>query len=93
MWSEREDRHKTKGPIPDDDFLAELVEKTMFLYVSELVRQSKSRKKVFAGNEDLGDSVVEEVTKETALLLAGVEEELEEPMPVALLEHDEDTRV
>jgi hypothetical protein len=36
-----------------------------------------------------GDSVVEEVTKEVALLLAGVEEE-EKPMPVMVLEHDED---
>ena len=91
MWSEWEDRHNTEGPIPDDDFLAGLVQKTMFLDVSELVRQPKSRKAVVAKGEDGGESVVEEVTKEQALLLAGAEAE-EEPLPVAVLEHDEDIK-
>ena len=31
MWSEWQDSHNTEGPIPDDDFLAGLVQKTMFL--------------------------------------------------------------
>ena len=88
MWSEWQDSHNTEGPIPDDDFLAGLVQKTMFLDVSELVRQPKSRKAVVAKGEDGGESVVEEVTKEQALLLAGAVEE--EPLPVAVLEHDED---
>ena len=88
MWSEWQDAHNTEGPIPDDDFLAGLVQKTMFLDVSELVRQPKSRKAVVT-KEDRGESVVEEVTKEQALLLAGAEVE-EVPLPVVVLEHDED---
>jgi hypothetical protein len=87
MWTEWQDSHNTDGPIPDEDFLAGLVQKTMFLDISEFVRQPKSRKAA-VGKED-GDSVVEAVTKEQALLLAGAEVE-EEPLPVAVLEHDED---
>jgi hypothetical protein len=61
----------------------------MFLDISGLVRQPKSRKATGDDGEEGGDSVVEEVTKEVALLLAGIEEE-EEPLPVMVLEHDED---
>jgi hypothetical protein len=89
MWVEWQDSHNTEGPIPDQDFLAGLVQKTMFLDISELVRQPKSRRA--AGSVvDGGESVVEEVTKEVALLLAGTEEEGKEPLSVAVLEHDED---
>jgi hypothetical protein len=87
MWTEWQDSHNTEGPIPDEDFLAGLVQKTMFLDISEFVRQPKSRKAA-VGKEDGEDSVVGEVTKGQALLLAGAEEE--EPLPVAVLEHDED---
>jgi hypothetical protein len=89
MWNEWQDSHNTEGPIPDDDFLEGLVQKTMFLDISGLVRQPKSRKAAVDDDAEGGDSVVEEVTKEQALLLAGAEEE-EEPMSVMVLEHDED---
>jgi hypothetical protein len=89
MWDEWVDQHNTDGPIPDEDFLAGLVQKSMFLDISGLVRQPKSRRGAAATVEDEGESVAEEVTKETALLLAGAELE-EEPLPVAVLEHDED---
>jgi hypothetical protein len=88
MWDEWVDQHNTDGPIPDEDFLAGLVQKTMFLDISELVKQLRSRRAAGAVGYE-GDSVVEEVTKAQALLLAGVEAE-EEPLPVAVLEHDED---
>jgi hypothetical protein len=77
MWGEWVDRHNTEGPIPDEDFLAGLVQKSMFLDISGLVRQPKSRRGAVAAVEDEGESVVEEVTKEVALLLAGAEAELE----------------
>jgi hypothetical protein len=89
MWNEWQDSHNTEGPIPDDDFLEGLVQKTMFLDISGLVRQPKSRKGTGDDGEEGGDSVVEEVTKEVALLLAGAEDE-DEPLPVMVLEHDED---
>jgi hypothetical protein len=89
MWNEWQDSHNTEGPIPDDDFLEGLVQKTMFLDISGLVRQPKSRKATVDDGEEESDSVVEEVTKEVALLLAGAEDE-EKPMPVMVLEHDED---
>jgi hypothetical protein len=79
MWDEWVDQHNTDGPIPDEDFLAGLVQKSMFLDISGLVKQPKSRRGVVATVE--GESVVEEVTKETALLLAGAELE-PEPMIV-----------
>ena len=87
MWDEWVDQHNTDGPIPDEDFLAGLVQKSMFLDISGLVKQPKSRRGAIASVENEGESVVEEVTKETALLLAGAELE-----PVALmdeLEYDE----
>jgi hypothetical protein len=89
MWDEWVDQHNTDGPIPDEDFLAGLVQKSMFLDISGLVKQPKSRRGVFATVEDEGESVVEEVTKETALLLAGAKEEKPE-QTIALLEYDED---
>jgi hypothetical protein len=81
MWDEWVDQHNTDGPIPDEDFLAGLVQKSMFLDISGLVRQPKSRRGAVATVEDEGESVAEEVTKETALLLAGAELE-PEPMIV-----------
>jgi hypothetical protein len=89
MWDEWVDRHNTDGPIPDEDFLAGLVQKSMFLDISGLVKQPKSRRGVVATVEDEGESVAEEVTKEVALLLAGAEEE-EPEHAIALLEYDED---
>jgi hypothetical protein len=89
MWVEWQDSHNTEGPIPDEDFLAGLVQKTMFLDISALVRQPKSRRGGVAAVVDGGESVVEEVTKEVALLLAEAEAE-EKPLSVAVLEHDED---
>jgi hypothetical protein len=89
MWAEWQDAHNTDGPIPDEDFLAGLVQKTMFLDISELVKQPKSRRGS-VGIEDGGESVVEEVTKEVALLLAGAEAEAELEDAIAGLEYDED---
>jgi hypothetical protein len=44
MWDEWVDRHNSEGPIPDEDFLAGLVQKSMFLDISSLVKQPKSRR-------------------------------------------------
>jgi hypothetical protein len=87
MWDEWVDQHNTDGPIPDEDFLAGLVQKSMFLDISGLVKQPKSRRGVVAAVEDEGESVVAEVTKETALLLAGAE--LEPAVLMDGLEYDE----
>jgi hypothetical protein len=92
MWDEWVDRHNNDGPIPDEDFLAGLVQKSMFLDISSLVRQPKSRRGVVAAVEEDGESVAEEVTKETALLLAGAEEEVELEAAILGLEYDEDVK-
>jgi hypothetical protein len=87
-WHRQRVAHE--GPILDDDLFAEFVRQSFHLDLDELVGvpelyvRSASEK----SNED-ADSVVEEVSKEQALLLAGAEAE-EEPLPVAVLEHDED---
>lgn len=86
MWDEWVDQHNTDGPIPDEDFLAGLVQKSMFLDISSLVRQPKSRKSAVAAVEDERESVVEDVTKEVALLLAGADEA---SLLMETLEHDE----
>jgi hypothetical protein len=92
MWAEWQDAHNTEGPIPDEDFLAGLVQKTMFLDISELVKQPKSRRA--AGSVvDEGESVVEEVTKEVALLLAGVKDEVEPEEAMELQGYDENIAV
>jgi hypothetical protein len=44
MWSDWVDQHNTEGPIPDENFLSGLVQKKMFLNLSELARQPKSRR-------------------------------------------------
>ncbi len=89
MWDEWVDQHNTDGPIPDEDFLAGLVQKSMFLDISSLVRQPKSRRGAVAAVEDEGESVVEEVTKEVALLLAAADE-VESEEAILGLEYDED---
>jgi hypothetical protein len=80
MWTEWQDQHNTEGPIPDEDFLSGLVQKTMFLDISELVKLPKSRRANAGVGED-GESVVEAVTKEQALLLAEAEAEEERETP------------
>ena len=61
----------------------------MFLDISSLVRQPKSRRGAIAEVEDESESVAEEVTKEVAMLLAAAEEvEPEEAME--LQGYDED---
>jgi hypothetical protein len=90
MWDEWVDQHNTDGPIPDEDFLAGLVQKSMFLDISGLVRQPKSRRGVVAAVEAEGESVVAEVTKEVALLMAGAEEEVEPEQAIEPQGYDED---
>jgi hypothetical protein len=89
MWDEWVDQHNTDGPIPDEDFLAGLVQKSMFLDISGVVRQPKSRRGVVAAFEDEGESVVEEVSKEVALLMAGADE-VESEDAMELQGYDED---
>jgi hypothetical protein len=80
------DQHNTDGSNPDEDFLAGLVQKSMFLDISSLVRQPKSRKPAV---DDEGESVVEELTKVVALLLAGADE-VEPEETIKLQGYDED---
>jgi hypothetical protein len=87
-WHRQRVAHE--GPILDDDLFAEFVRQSFHLDldglvgVPELYIRSASEK----SHEEI-ESVVTEVTKETALMLVGAE--LEEPEKViALLEYDED---
>ncbi|WP_299414522.1 hypothetical protein [Acaryochloris sp. IP29b_bin.148] len=83
-----EDRHNTQGPVLDEDFLAGMVQQTMFLDVSDLCRQPKSRKRRqgFTGNPI--ESVVREVSKDSVLEFV---DELESGEAIALkVSHVED---
>jgi hypothetical protein len=78
------------GPVLDDDLFAEFVRQSFHLDldglvgVPELYVRSASEK----SHED-SESMVAEVTKETALLLAGAADEVEPEVAIAGLEYDE----
>ena len=83
-----EDRYNSEGPVLDEDFLAGMIQQTMFLDVSDLCRQPKSRKRRqgFTGNPV--ESVVGEVSKDSVLEFL---DELESGEVVALkVSHVED---
>jgi hypothetical protein len=88
-WHRQRVAHE--GPILDNDLFAEFVRQSFHLDldglvgVPELYVRSPSEK----SHEDT-ESRVGEVTKETALLLAGAADEVEPEDAIALLEHDED---
>ncbi|MGR3279221.1 hypothetical protein ACSYAD_29580 [Acaryochloris marina NIES-2412] len=83
-----EDRHNTQGPVLDDDFLAGMVQETMFLDVSDLCRQPKSRKSRQGFMGKPVESVVGEVSKDAALEFV---DEMESGEAVALsVSHVED---
>ncbi len=83
-----EDRHNTEGPVLDDDFLAGMVQETMFLDISDLCRQPKSRKQRQGFTGVPVESVVGEVSKESVLEFV---DELESGEVVALkASHEED---
>lgn len=69
MFSDWCDRHNDEGPIPDEDFLAGLVQETMFLDVSEVVRSPKGRRKAEPDEQEIDSSVVEMDKEELLLLL------------------------
>lgn len=85
-WEDR--LHNTQVPGMDEDFLAGMVQETMYLDVSDLCRQPKSRKRRqgFAGKAV--ESIVGEVSKDAVLEFV---EELESGEAVALkVSHEED---
>ena len=62
-----EDRYNSEGPVMDEDFLAGMVQQTMFLDVSDLCRQPKSRTSRQGFTGKLVESVVGEVSKDSVL--------------------------
>jgi hypothetical protein len=88
-WHRQRVAHE--GPILDDDLFAEFVRQSFHLDLDGLVGvperyvRSASEKSY----ED-AESVVGEVSKETALLLAGAEDDVVPEVAIALLEYDED---
>ena len=83
-----EERYNSEGPVLDDDFLAGMVQQTMFLDVSDLCRQPKSRKRRRGFMGKPVESVVGEVSKNSVLEFV---DELESGKEVALkVSHVED---
>jgi hypothetical protein len=88
-WHRQSVSHE--GPILDDDLFTEFVRQSFHLDLDGLVGvperyvRSASEKSY----ED-AESVVGEVSKETALLLAGAEDDVVPEVAIALLEYDED---
>lgn len=83
-----EDRHNTEGPVLDDNFLAGMVQETMFLDISDLCRRPKSRKRHQGFTGKPVESVVSEVSKDAVLEFV---DELESGEEVALkVSHEED---
>ena len=93
MYQDWCDRHNDEGPIPDEDFLAGLVQETMFLDISGVVRSPKGRRKVEPDELEEVDSSVAEMDKEELLMLlaaAEVDVDPDPPMTIEQLEYDED---
>jgi hypothetical protein len=88
-WHRQSVSHE--GPILDDDLFAEFVRQSFNLDldglvgVPELYVRSVSEK-----SHEEAESVVGEVSKETALLLAGAADDVEPEVAIAQLEYDED---
>ncbi|ABW32873.1 hypothetical protein [Acaryochloris marina] len=83
-----EERYNSEGPVLDEDFLAGMVQQTMFLDVSDLCRQPKSRKRRQGFTGKSVESVVGEVSKDSVLEFV---DELESGEEVALkISHVED---
>ncbi|MGR3278999.1 hypothetical protein ACSYAD_28455 [Acaryochloris marina NIES-2412] len=83
-----EDRYNSEGPVLDEDFLAGMIQQTMFLDVSDLCRQPKSRKSCQGFTGKPVESVVGEVSKDSVLEFV---DELESGEAVALkVSHVED---
>ena len=90
MYEDWCDRHNDEGPIPDDDFLAGLVQETMFLDVSGVVRSPKGRRKVEPDELEIDSLVTEMDKEELLLLLEAAEVDVDpEPLSVKQLEYDE----
>ncbi len=88
-WAKDWYRKPGDGPVLDGDLLTELVRQSFLLDLSSLVDEPDLyQRSVPEKSHDGGESVIEEVTKEQALRLAGADEE--EPLPVEGFEHDED---
>jgi hypothetical protein len=87
-----EDRYNTQGPVLDEGFLAGMVQQTMFLDVSDLCRQPKSRKQHqgFAGKPV--ESIMGVVSKDVVLeFVDELESEIQDGETIALeASHDED---
>lgn len=83
-----EERYNSQGPVLDEDFLVGMVQQTMFLDVSDLCRQPKSRKRRQGFTGKTVESVVGEVSKDSVLEFV---DELESGEEVALkVSHEED---
>ena len=83
-----EERYNSEGPVLDEDFLAGMIQQTMFLDVSDLCRQPKSRKSRQGFTGEPVESVVGEVSKDAVLEFV---DELETGDAVALkVSHVED---
>lgn len=83
-----EERYNSEGPVLDEDFLAGMIQQTMFLDVSELCRQPKSRNQREGFTGKPVESVVGEVSKDAVLEFV---DELESGEAVALkVSHVED---
>jgi hypothetical protein len=88
-WHRQRVAHE--GPILDDDLFAEFVRQSFHLNLDGLVGVPELyvRSDPEKSHEEI-ESVVGEVTKETALLLAGAEDEVEPADAVVELAYDED---
>ena len=91
MYDDWCDRHNDEGSIPDDDFLAGLVQETMFLDMSGVARSPKGRRKMEPDDLEIDSSVTEMDKEELLRLLAAAEVDVdpEPPMSIEQLEYDE----
>jgi hypothetical protein len=86
-----EESHNDEGPLVSDELLAGLIQKTMYLDISDLIRKPKGRqKRKFVPEAQPTPSMAEVVEKEKMLAFIDVQEEELAKQTALAMSHTED---
>jgi hypothetical protein len=86
---EWEESHSDMGPAVSDDLLAGLVQRTMYLDISDLVRKPQKRDRAKSKNPRSTESVVGVVEKEKMLVFVTAHQEEQEKLNALKVAHEE----
>ncbi|HEY9643767.1 MAG TPA: hypothetical protein V6C57_24975, partial [Coleofasciculaceae cyanobacterium] len=91
LLADWEESHNDAGPLISDDLLAGLIQKTMYLDISDLIRKPKARqRRKGVPEEQPAPSIAEVVEKEQLLALIDVQEAEQAKQAALAVAHAED---